>query len=91
MKMLQLLFLNMIKSSCCFIDKSNQVVDAFKAMLKIFFRPHQQMQTLIGTSWQENLLNCVDMWLMLKTTSVRYLGGTNNKTSFQPLLYRHNI
>jgi hypothetical protein len=53
----------------------------FKATLKFFFKPHQQMQTLLGTSCQENFLNCVDMWLMLKTTNVPYLGGTNNKTS----------
>jgi hypothetical protein len=31
------------------------------------------------------------MWLMLKIKSVLYLGGTKNKTSFQPLLYWRNI
>jgi len=44
-------------------------------------------QTFIGTLYQESLLDFIDIQVMLKITSVPYIGGANNKTSFQPLLY----
>jgi hypothetical protein len=53
----------------------------FKAMLKIFFKPLQQMYTLTGTSCQENVLDFFNIQLMLKATNVPYFGGVKNKTN----------